>query len=245
MRIDQITGIYHCFSCGFAGNVFELYGLPANLLAIKRENLRRKMTEKRLNSAGLEMPKGYTPYTEEYRGISAETIVKFQAFTHPDKQFIDRIVFPLTDMSGLIYAFHGRDLTNMLKAKYLTYPPKTALSLYPLIARPYMNSIILVEGIVDALNLWDKGLNNVVCSFGTDSMSKNKLILLKMMGAQELVLLFDNDDNEAGQKAALKVQKLCENNDMPVRNITISEGDPGDMSSEKVYRLKKYLYSET
>ena len=25
MRIDKITGIYNCFSCGFKGNIFKLF----------------------------------------------------------------------------------------------------------------------------------------------------------------------------------------------------------------------------
>jgi len=242
MRIDQITGIYHCFSCAFKGNIFEHYGVLGDFLSIKREKLKRKMNEKRINSTGFKMPKGYTLWGKDWRGISAETIMKFDAFTHPDKQFQDRIVFPLTDITGRIYAFHGRDLTNTLKAKYLTHPRKTKLTLFPLIARPYLASIILVEGIVDALNLHDKGLKNTVCCFGTDSMTIDKLVILKMMGAHEVILLFDSDN--AGQNATEKVEKLCEKAIMPARNILIGEGDPGDMTQEKVLRLKEYLYND-
>ena len=28
MRIDKITGIYNCFSCGFKGNIFKLFDKP-------------------------------------------------------------------------------------------------------------------------------------------------------------------------------------------------------------------------
>ena len=37
MRIDQITGIFQCFSCGFKGNIFYHFGEKANQLQLKRE----------------------------------------------------------------------------------------------------------------------------------------------------------------------------------------------------------------
>ena len=40
MRIDQVTGIFHCFSCGFRGNVFNHFGAVANFLEIKRQKLK-------------------------------------------------------------------------------------------------------------------------------------------------------------------------------------------------------------
>ena len=39
MRIDNITGIYHCFSCGFRVNIFKHFGAVANYLEIKRQKL--------------------------------------------------------------------------------------------------------------------------------------------------------------------------------------------------------------
>ena len=36
MRIDRITGIFHCFSCGFKGNVFKYFDDPVSFLEQKR-----------------------------------------------------------------------------------------------------------------------------------------------------------------------------------------------------------------
>ena len=38
MRIDSITGIFNCFSCGFKGNLFKHFGAAANFLEIKRDS---------------------------------------------------------------------------------------------------------------------------------------------------------------------------------------------------------------
>ena len=40
MRIDRVTGIYNCFSCGFKGNLFKHFDAPSNALDIKREKFR-------------------------------------------------------------------------------------------------------------------------------------------------------------------------------------------------------------
>ena len=37
MRIDKITGVFNCFSCGFKGNIFKHFDKPSNYLDIKRE----------------------------------------------------------------------------------------------------------------------------------------------------------------------------------------------------------------
>ena len=36
MRIDKITGVFNCFSCGYKGNIFKLFDKPSNYLDIKR-----------------------------------------------------------------------------------------------------------------------------------------------------------------------------------------------------------------
>ena len=37
MRIDNTTGIFHCFSCGFKGSVFKHFGALPDFLEIKRQ----------------------------------------------------------------------------------------------------------------------------------------------------------------------------------------------------------------
>ena len=39
MRIDQVTGVFQCFSCEFKGNLFTHFGEKANQLHLKRELL--------------------------------------------------------------------------------------------------------------------------------------------------------------------------------------------------------------
>ena len=180
MRIDNITGVFNCFSCGFKGNLFTHFGAAANFLEIKRQKLKTSIEEKRSASVGFEFPKGFQPYKGNWRGIQPETYKHFDAFMHHDSQFNGRIVFPIRDITGKVVAFNGRHMTMTEIPKYLIYPPQAKLPLYPSNAKPIKGKVILVEGIFDMINLWDKGLTNAICCFGTKNVDIDKLSILKM-----------------------------------------------------------------
>ena len=67
MRIDQITGIYQCFSCGFKGIIYKLFGERANQLQLRRALFKKKPTEKRAESVGLSFPPHALPYVGNSR----------------------------------------------------------------------------------------------------------------------------------------------------------------------------------
>jgi len=242
MRIDRVTGVFNCFSCGFRGNIFNHYNAPSNPLDIRREKVRRKIEEKRASSVGLKMPKNFMPYVGNWRDIKPETYKKFSAFLHPDKPFTNRISFPIKDLTGRIVAFNCRTQSPTEVPKYLIHPPKAVLPLFPAQVRPVKGRVILVEGIFDVLNLHDKGLENSICCFGTRNIDVEKLKLLKMQGISGIDLLFDPD--QAGQEAAVKVQEMCDIAEILHKNIKIpiALGDAGSLTKEKVKDLKENLY---
>jgi len=242
MRIDRITGVFNCFSCGFKGNLFNHFDAPSNPLDIRREKLRRKVEEKRSSSVGLKMPKNFMPYVGNWREITPESYKLFDAFLHPDKPFTGRISFPIKDLTGRIVAFNCRTQSPTDVPKYLIHPPKALLPLYPARVRPIKGRVILVEGIFDMLNLHDKGLENAVCCFGTRNIDVDKLKLLKMQGVSAVDILFDPD--EAGQEAATRVAELCEIAELLSKNIRlpVQLGDAGALNKVKVKELKETLY---
>jgi len=237
MRIDRILGVFNCFSCGFKGNVFKHYDAEISILGIQREKLKRKINELRTTGVGLRMPEGATPFHRDYRGISAETYSHFNAFWSFSSDYVGRINFPITDTSDRIVAFIGRDEAGTLDTKYKISPPGAKLPLFPK-ARPLQGRVILVEGIFDMLNLYDKGLTNAVCCFGVNRFDKDKFELLKISGVTGLDLMFDSD--EAGKKASDSVKKVV--GDFHVRTINLKSGDPGDLTQRQVDGLKKKLY---
>lgn len=250
MRIDKITGVFQCWSCGFKGNLFNFYGKKANQLQIKRQKVKDKIAEKLAENVGLEIPINAVPFTQEWRDISAETFKHFEAFQHSDPIFTGRVIIPIRAYSGKIVAFSGRHMIEGHSPKYMIYPNKAKLPLFPADIDIVDGRVILVEGLFDMMNLWDKGLKNVLCTFGTrtllgkESKGPARLELLRIKGVYGVDIFFDNDD--AGQKAAASVRELCEDRlEFDVRNIKFKEAnDPGELTAQQVMRLKETLYGD-
>jgi len=241
MRIDKITGIFHCLSCGFKGNLFKHFGEKPNLEELRRESLKDKIRKKLAESIGLEMPLTATAYTNDWRGISGATYEKFEAFTSID--FSSRIVFPIRDISGRIVVFQGRHTTITEHPKYIFYPNGVSPPLFPQV-KPILGNIILVEGLFDMLNLHDKGLDNAVCAFGTKSINEEKLLMLKIQGVTGIDIIFDGDD--AGRAASSSVVELCEKMGFSHRQIDLKDGeDPGSLSEHTILKLRNALYESS
>ena len=242
MRIDRFTGIFNCFACGFKGNIFTLFEEKANFLQQRRELFKRKIQQKLAENIGLELPVNRVPFERDWRGISGETYAKFEAFEHSDDDFISRVVFPIRSVSGKVLGFNGRALTPEKAPKYLITPASSKFPLFPAKVSPLQGRVILVEGIFDMLNLHDKGLTNVVCAFGTQKVTKDKLVLLKVQGATGIDVLFDND--EAGEEATKKIVDLIESLEMTARTVTLpsSVNDAGELTAQQVLKLKEALY---
>jgi DNA primase len=104
-------------------------------------------------------------------------------------------------------------------------------------------SIVLVEGIFDMLNLYDKGLQNVVCCFGTNTLqseTKEKLMAYKAQGITHVYILFDGDD--AGAQAAKTLKPLIEQSEFVVEIVTLPDNvDPGELDQFDVKSIAEYI----
>ena len=238
MRIDKVTGIFNCFSCDFKGNLFTLYGERVNLLQQKRDLLIKKIKNKVAESIGLAFPTSFIPYEGDWRNIKPETYKKFEAFTCHDKDYVGRVLFPIRDISGRISAFNGRHMSGGLP-KYLISPAGAKMPLFPQV-HPIKGTVILVEGIFDMLNLYDKGLTNTICCHGTRNVNEDKLSVLRIQGIEEVYIFFDGD--EPGQKAAESIKIMCENLDLATKNICLDDSDPGELTAAQVEGLTRRLY---
>lgn len=237
MRIDRILGVFHCFSCGYKGSLFQHYNVEVSQVGLRREKLKRKINDIRSSGVGVAMPDGAMPFKRDWRGISATTFEKFGAFTALGKNFAGRVTFPIKDASGRTVAFQGRDETGTLPQKYMFTPSGVKLPMFPMVD-PIQGKVVLVEGIFDMLNLHDKGLTNAICCFGVNNFTEEKFNLLKISGVTGLDLIFDGD--EAGKGAAKRVRDLV--GDFPIREIGLRSGDPGDLNLQQVENIRKRLY---
>jgi DNA primase len=244
MHIDQQEGTFHCFSCGFKGNVFKFFNVDRNWQDVRVQKLKNKIASIKAASIGLSIPDGAVPYTRHFRDIDKATLAKYNAFTH-DKHFEGRIVFPLPDITGKIRAFIGRYINSNAHPKYLIRPSGAELPLFPSVVKPIDGSVILVEGVFDALNLIDKGLHNAVAILGATNIKQDLIEGLKLQGVHTLYTMFDPD--EAGRKAEAEIQRLFADKFIVNEDtkLELPTGiDPGDLSATDVEAIKKNLYGE-
>ncbi len=241
LRVDKVTGIMHCFSCGFSGNLFTHFGAPESPLEVRIHRLKDKIARSKSQTVGIQLPEDRIEWKGgSFRNISEETLKIWQAFTWNVPKFEGRIIFPIRDITGKTVALLGRKISGMTD-KYYIYPQGVEMPFCPAKVKPINNRVILVEGIFDALNLWDHGLRNTVCCFGTQQMNWVKLSLLKLQGVQGIDIMYDGD--EAGQTAAETLKGVAEKMEMGVQIINLPPGqDPGDFNVDMVKRLKKQLY---
>jgi DNA primase len=200
-----------------------------------------------LSSTNLTMPADAVPFFRDYRDISGNTYSLVNAFTsNQEDEFKGRLMFPLYDIRGNIKAFIGRDLHSELKSKYMFYPDHVAPPLFPAHPEIWKNSLIIVEGIFDALNMMDKGCYNVICAFGTHSLLKtykDKLAHFKILGVNKFYIMFDGD--KAGRTAGSKLENVLNDNGFNAEQIEMPEGiDPGDLTEEQITEFMGSLYGE-
>ncbi len=244
-RVDKVRGIGHCFSCNFKINIFKYYGIITNQVNIRVAGLKEKLNVLKQSTAGLDMLDGYTPLSDQYRGISRKTLEKFGAFsTDKVTGMEDRVIFPLLDITGKIKVFIGRHTMSNVQPRYMIYPKNVSMPLVPPALEVKSTSLVLVEGMFDLLNLYDKGLHNVVATMGTNSLNNDsaryKLLPFKALGVTHVYIAFDGDT--AGVEAAPKVKERLESYGFIVEIVPLEEGrDPGDMSQDEVDSLKEHI----
>ena len=168
---------------------------------------------------------GYSgEYNELYKnlkqkGFKDEEILATGLVNKNDKgEFIDRfrkrLMFPIMEVNGKVIAFGGRKLENNEKmAKYinsnenLIYSKKKHLFALNLAKQSNSKKIILVEGYMDAISLYQRGINNVVASLGTALTEEQGRLLRKY--SEQIILSYDSDG--AGQEAIMRGLSILEN----------------------------------
>lgn len=143
----------------------------------------------------------------------------------------NRIMFPIRDCKGEICGFNGRATDVNNDVKYLLSPESMGFSktktLYNLHrAKPFIREskeVHFVEGILDVIAYYQKGIYNVVATLGT-ALTKEHIEMLANEGVEHFIFGYDGDF--AGFKAAITNSRFLsatmrENNPQyrPIENI--------------------------
>ncbi len=168
--------------------------------------------------------KGYT----EKDILTAGLAIKTQKGGFIDR-FRKRLMFPIFDVRGNVIAFGGRVLDDGLP-KYMNSPEtvcyKKKDNLYALnyARKSEQDNIVIVEGYMDAVMLYQAGIDNVVASLGT-ALTERQAMLLKRY-TKDVVICYDSD--MAGQIATLKGMDILADKGCNIRVITIPSGKDPD-----------------
>ena len=152
--------------------------------------------------------------------------------------FINRIMFPIYDLSGNPVAFSGRIYNTKDTSKYVntkeTDKFKKGKLLYNYhIAKEHLkknDSIIIMEGQMDVIRASTIGINNCIATMGTALTKDHKNIIKNM--TNNIVLCFDGD--EAGEKATVHAIELLEDTNIDIKVVRL----PNNMDPDE-YILKE------
>jgi DNA primase len=147
-------------------------------------------------------------------------------------RFRGRIMFPVLDTKGKPIAFGARILEKG-EPKYLNSPETAAYTkgnhLYGLFQNQAeikeKRFVVLVEGYLDLISLYQFGVKNVVASLGTAFTPQQSKLLSRF--ARKIVVNYDGDS--AGIKAARKSIEPLLAQDFEIKVLTLPDNqDPDD-----------------
>ena len=161
------------------------------------------------------------------KGYTEEEILASSLVNKADNgKFIDRfrkrLMIPIQDATGKFIAFGGRVLDDS-KPKYINSPENIVYSkgrnLFGLnIAKKGdTKKIIIVEGYMDAISLYQRGITNVVASLGTALTEQQGRLLRK--NSEQVIIGYDADG--AGQAATLRGMEILQNMGCDIRVLQI------------------------
>ena len=187
------------------------------------------------------------------KGYSREDLIDSGVLTESrNGRLIDsqggRLIFPIINAFDEVVAFGGRLLEKSDFAKYkntketmLFNKSKTLYNinlLKKLKREQPINDVIIVEGYMDTISLYQAGFKNVVASMGT-SLTKDQARLAKRY-SENILISYDGDF--AGQKADLRGLEILSDEGLRVRVVPMPEGlDPDDVAKQGADAYQKCL----
>jgi DNA primase len=154
-------------------------------------------------------------------------------------KFRNRVMFPICNEQGKIIAFTGRTLATDDKAgpKYLNSPEtpiyQKSRVLYNLhLAKEAMRQldyVILVEGQMDCISVYNAGFHNVIASSGTAFTEIQARLLARL--TKKILINFDPDT--AGANAAERSLAMLVAEDFDIRVLTLDQGFDPDLYIRK------------
>ena len=136
--------------------------------------------------------------------------------------FCQRVIFPCRQRDQIVNLY-GRSIGAAFPHRLL---PRSKGGLFAWESASSFSTVILVEGLFDVAVLWQAGFRNTTCAIGT-RLTPAQLAQLTDQPGRSVYIAFDQDDNQAGQKAANQLVQRVHDADICAYILELPHGqDP-------------------
>ena len=203
----------------------------------------RGISQKTITRFGIGASTDWTGVIRHLKGLgyTDEEIIESGVAARSDKgriydAYATRIIIPIIDSYGQVVAFGGRTLEKHAQAKYkntgdtIAFNKRKVLYGLNLVKKQKLKepvkSLILVEGYMDAISVYEQGFHNVVASMGT-ALTKEQAKLMHYV-ADDVYISYDGD--AAGIKGAVLGQKILEDEGVNAKIVILRDNlDPDEI----------------
>lgn len=251
-HVYKSSNTFKCFGCGKSGDAIELIKEVEKIDffdAVKKAAEILNVEFSTFESDEDKKIKRYAKILEAfYRSgaiLDKPILIELGAINDKGKSFFDnRKLFPIRDEYGYIRGVSGRTLNDNIKPKYKnsieSWFYKKSELLYNLHeakkTRRETKTCVLVEGFTDVDTLKSAGVLNCVASCGTSLTESQAKLLSKYF--TKVVVMYDNDGNKAGQKAAFRALDILLKYDLDVDVVWLPSGQDPKSYIESGFLLK-------
>jgi DNA primase len=136
--------------------------------------------------------------------------------------FYRRVVVPCFQDRQVVNLY-GRSIGAAFPHRFLS-GPKGGLCAWESVRQ--FSCVILVEGLLDLAVLWQAGFRNTTCAFGTH-LTSFQFRQLSAESDRLVYIVFDQDENQAGQRTAHQLARHLAGARVPTRLVQLPAGqDP-------------------
>jgi 5S rRNA maturation endonuclease (ribonuclease M5) len=190
----------------------ELWLKDKNLVLTKVQHSRPKIKTSKVFPSELlkKLAKDHSFWKR--RGIIEETLHPFQCGVAIGRgQLANRYVFPIFNNKGAIIGFSARALNQDQKDyKWICLGGKTEWA-FPLILNHddirKSKRVIITEGIGDVISLFEVGIRDCACTFGTTLLPGLLKAILKLEVEQIIIATNYDEPNDKGEQPGVKAAK--------------------------------------
>ena len=179
---------------------------------------------------------GYAPGGNLRRHLAAwcssfDQLLEIGLINHHGRDaFCRRLIFPCRQ-NGQIANLYGRSIGAAFPHRLL---PRSKGGLFAWESVSRFSTVILVEGLFDLAVLWQAGFRNTTCAIGTQ-LTPAQVVQLAEQPGRSVYIAFDQDDNQAGQKAADQLAHRLQCVGMHAHIVQLPEG----LRSQQLLRRRR------